>query len=99
MAINLNLPQLGVEMSSAHLREWLYVAGEPVTEGEPVAVVETDKVMFEVKAPASGVLRPVAVIDEEYAVGDVLAHIARDASEYAQLLEHNNGAGSTVASL
>ncbi|MEA2171312.1 MAG: hypothetical protein QOF76_4612, partial [Solirubrobacteraceae bacterium] len=78
MSIDLKLPQLGVEMNSAILVEWLCAEGDPIAEGEPIAIVETDKVTFEIKAPGAGVLRKVAELSEEYAVGDLLAVIATD---------------------
>jgi pyruvate dehydrogenase E2 component (dihydrolipoamide acetyltransferase) len=84
MALELRLPQLGVEMRSARLGEWLKQDGDPVIEGEPIAVVETDKVTYELPAPGTGILLIVAAVDEEYTVGDLLAQIAETEAQRAE---------------
>lgn len=81
MAVDLPLPQLGVEMESALLIEWSVDEGESVTEGQVVATVETDKVQVELEAPTAGVIGHRAETDVEYRVGDRLAVIADDAAE------------------
>lgn len=48
------LPKWGMTMQEATIAEWLVAVGDTVKEGQPVAVVETEKVDAEVEAPASG---------------------------------------------
>ena len=81
MAVDLPLPQLGVEMESALLIEWSVEEGDMVTAGQIIATVETDKVQFELEAPADGVIGHRAEVDVEYRVGDRLAVIAGDTAE------------------
>ena len=61
MATEVRLPQYGMTMHEGTIVTWLKGVGDPVTEGEPLAEVETDKVTMEVLAPASGVLRSIDV--------------------------------------
>ena len=68
-------------MASATLTAWLKQAGDPVTAGEPIAEVETDKTTVELEAPADGVLAEIRVAagTEPVAVGTVLA-VVREAA-------------------
>lgn len=79
MATDLTLPKLGVEMDRARLLEWAVAEGEPISAGQVVATVETDKVQFDLEAPGDGYLIEPAEVDREYLVGDRLAVIADSA--------------------
>ena len=57
MATDLLLPKLGFAMAEGTLAEWLVTDGSPVTEGQPVYSLESEKSVAEVEAPASGILR------------------------------------------
>lgn len=50
------MPQVGQDVPSAAIVEWLKKEGDPVKKGEPVLVIESDKATFEVEAPSDGVL-------------------------------------------
>lgn len=73
--VEVRLPELADAMASATLTAWLKEPGDPVTAGEPIAEVETDKTTVELEAPADGVLADVRVAAgaESVAVGAVLA--------------------------
>ena len=73
--VEVRLPELADAMASATLTAWLKQPGDPVTAGEPIAEVETDKTTVELEAPADGVLADVRVAAgaESVAVGTVLA--------------------------
>ena len=75
MPIEVRLPELAESMSSATLTTWLKEVGDDVTEGEPIAEVETDKTTVELEAPATGVLEAIQVAagTSDVAVGAVLA--------------------------
>ena len=75
MPIEVRLPELAESMSSATLTAWLKEVGDDVTEGEPIAEVETDKTTVELEAPATGVLEAIQVAagTSDVAVGAVLA--------------------------
>lgn len=69
-------PQLSESVQSASLLAWRKQAGEAVERDEVVADLETDKVILEVSAPASGVLAEIRVpAGGEARAGEVLAVI------------------------
>ena len=79
--LEVRLPELADAMTSATLTAWLKNPGDPVTTGEPIAEVETDKTTVELEAPADGVLADIRVAAgaEAVAVGTVLALVRRAA--------------------
>ena len=87
MATTLAMPKLGVEMEVARLVEWTVEEGAQVADGEIVANLETEKVVYELPTPAAGWIHFVAALDEEYAIGDGLATIAETEAEYAGLVK------------
>lgn len=62
-------------MTEAVLSAWLVDDGESVAAGQPLYVLETEKVENEVEAPVSGVLRRIAMVGATYQVGDEVAEI------------------------
>jgi pyruvate dehydrogenase E2 component (dihydrolipoamide acetyltransferase) len=81
MAIKFGMPSLGHTMEKGKVIEWLKQEGESVAKGEPFLVVETDKVVTEVEAPAAGVvLKIVVASEEECPIGATLA-VLGDAGE------------------
>ena len=76
MATDVIMPALGIAQEKGSLVSWLKKEGEPVTKGEPLMEVETDKATVEVEAPASGVLAHVtAAPGDEVPVGQRIAVI------------------------
>src|SRR5262245_9952894 len=74
MAITFGMPSLGHTMEKGKIIEWLKHEGDPIAKGEPLVVIETDKVVTEVESPAEGiVLRIVARPEEERPIGALLA--------------------------
>src|SRR3989304_3879888 len=61
MAELIPMPKLGFDMKEGTLVEWIKKAGDPVGEGEVIAVIETDKANVEVTSFKAGVLRQVLV--------------------------------------
>jgi pyruvate/2-oxoglutarate dehydrogenase complex dihydrolipoamide acyltransferase (E2) component len=55
--VSLQLPKLTMAALEATFVEWLVHDGQHVVEGQPLYVVETDKVETEVSAPVTGILR------------------------------------------
>lgn len=53
------LPKWGLTMEEGTLVEWDVNEGDQVTEGQVIAHVETDKVLSDLEAPASGVVKSV----------------------------------------
>jgi pyruvate/2-oxoglutarate dehydrogenase complex dihydrolipoamide acyltransferase (E2) component len=62
-------------MTQATLTEWLADDGAVVAEGQPLYILETDKVETEIEAPTGGVLRRLVAAGESYQVGELLAEI------------------------
>jgi pyruvate dehydrogenase E2 component (dihydrolipoamide acetyltransferase) len=75
MATSVIMPKLGMDMSDCTLVEWLKGDGEPVLEGESVAVVETDKISIEIPAETAGTLRHVAPTGSTHPIGAPIAYI------------------------
>jgi 2-oxoglutarate dehydrogenase E2 component (dihydrolipoamide succinyltransferase) len=61
MSVEIRVPQLPESVADATLVAWRKQAGQPVSRDENLADLETDKVMLEVPAPISGVLREIKV--------------------------------------
>ena len=59
MFIEVKVPVLAESIADATLLEWRKKAGEPVSRGENLIDLETDKVTLEVVAPESGVLKEI----------------------------------------
>lgn len=55
------LPQWGMGMSEGSIIEWLRNVGDRVTEDEPLAEVEAEKVEETLEAPATGTLTEILV--------------------------------------
>lgn len=59
MTIEVNVPTFPESVSDGTLVTWHKQAGAPVQEGEVIADIETDKVVFEINAPSSGVIEEI----------------------------------------
>jgi len=70
---------MGSNSDEATLHHWIKTEGEQVREGEPLAELETDKVNFELEAPASGLLTGVLAGENQVIkFGEVVAYIEGD---------------------
>jgi pyruvate dehydrogenase E2 component (dihydrolipoamide acetyltransferase) len=77
MAQDVIMPKLGLTMTEGLVAEWLVEDGAPVTNGQPVFVVETDKANVEVEAEADGVLVRVVDAGETVPIETVVGWILR----------------------
>ena len=76
MPADIIMPKLGLTMEEGTVVRWLAREGEHIVQGAPLLEVETDKVVVEVEAPASGVIGAIQVREGEKApVGALLAHL------------------------
>ena len=62
MSIEIKVPQLPESVADATLVTWHKKAGEAVTRDENLADLETDKVVLEVPAPVTGVLKELRIV-------------------------------------
>ncbi len=77
MAIKFGMPSLGHTMEKGKVIEWLKQEGDSLVKGEPIVVIETDKVVTEVETPSEGVLwRIIVAPEEERPIGATLALLA-----------------------
>jgi len=76
MATEIRVPQLGESIVEATIDEWLKQEGDPVSIGDPLVSLETDKVSVEVGAEVAGVLASIkAQQGEDVKIGDVIGTI------------------------
>jgi pyruvate dehydrogenase E2 component (dihydrolipoamide acetyltransferase) len=70
------MPNLGYDMETGRIAQWLKRVGDQIVRGEPIAEIETDKATVEMEAAASGTLvEIVAEAGSEVAVGEVIAYL------------------------
>ncbi len=74
--INVKVPQLSESVAEATLLTWKKKVGDAVTMDEILIEVETDKVVLEVPAPSSGVLKQILKTDGQTVIADeIIANI------------------------
>jgi biotin carboxyl carrier protein len=77
--VSVRMPQLGESVPEGTVMRWLKKEGERVEADEPLLEVSTDKVDTEIPSPAAGVLRGIAVDENETVeVGTLLAVIDQE---------------------
>jgi 2-oxoglutarate dehydrogenase E2 component (dihydrolipoamide succinyltransferase) len=77
MAVNIVVPEMGESIVDARIARWLKKEGEPVSVGEPLVELETDKIDVEVPAPKNGVLERITQAEgADVKIGEVLGTIA-----------------------
>ena len=75
MATRIIMPKLGMAMSEGTVVKWLKDDGAEVKAGEPIVVIMSKKITYEVESPAAGVLRPVAKAKEVRGIGQVIGFV------------------------
>lgn len=85
MAIEINIPKLGMTMTKARVAKWKFSEGEYVKEKQIVLVIETEKVTFEVEAPGSGFLHIIVTSGKDAEVAEVVGLLAETEAELATL--------------
>jgi pyruvate dehydrogenase E2 component (dihydrolipoamide acetyltransferase) len=82
MATNVTMPKLGLTMETGKIVEWKKQEGEEVQEKEILLVVETEKITYDVEAPATGILHIISPVESEVPVAELIGIIAADKAEY-----------------
>ncbi|HEY5864933.1 MAG TPA: dihydrolipoamide acetyltransferase family protein, partial [Candidatus Tectomicrobia bacterium] len=86
MAITFGMPSLGHTMEKGKIIEWLKHEGDPIAKGEPLVIIETDKVITEVESPADGVvLRIVVPSEAERPIGSLLAVLGAQGEQVSEV--------------
>ncbi len=65
MSTELTMPMLGEVMEEGVVTSWKVKEGQSVKKGQIVLEIETDKAVFEIDSPASGVVTKVLVPEGE----------------------------------
>ncbi len=82
--IEVKVPQLSESVAEATLQSWHKKAGEAVERDQNLIDIETDKVVLELPAPATGVVTQILKADGSLVVaGEVIAYIDTEASASA----------------
>jgi len=82
VAVELQMPKIGLTMTEGKVVEWRKNVGERVEKGEIVFVFETEKTTYDVEAPQSGFLaRVVADVEDTVPVGAVVGLLAEREGE------------------
>ncbi len=81
------MPQLGQTMEEGTILRWLKQEGDLVKKGEPVVLLQTEKVEYELEAPASGQLVKILALEgTSVRVGGAMGIIAEAGEDISPLL-------------
>ena len=69
MATEFLMPKLGLTMEEGTITEWFADDGAPITAGEPLLRIETDKTETDVEAASTGRLHRVGQVGDTFACG------------------------------
>lgn len=77
MRIPIHMPKLGYDMTEGRIESWLVPVGGEVRRGEPLAEIETDKIVIEMESLASGTLVEVTkhAGEDMIPVGEVIGYL------------------------
>ncbi len=90
MATEFFISKMSDHMEEATFVEWLVAEGDAVEKGQPILVVDTDKVVAEMEAPSDGFLvgiRPGLEDGALIPIGVTVAFIVEDLAEEVPVLE------------
>ncbi|MFZ0996412.1 MAG: multifunctional oxoglutarate decarboxylase/oxoglutarate dehydrogenase thiamine pyrophosphate-binding subunit/dihydrolipoyllysine-residue succinyltransferase subunit [Candidatus Dormiibacterota bacterium] len=78
--IEVPLPQMGESVTEGVVGSWLKSVGDPISAGETLVEIQTDKIDAEVPSPVTGVVTEILVPEGDTAtVGAVLARVTSSA--------------------
>jgi pyruvate dehydrogenase E2 component (dihydrolipoamide acetyltransferase) len=98
MAVEVKLPRLGQGMEAGTIVRWLKSEGDPVSKGEPLYELDTDKVTQEVEAESDGVLLKIVVAEGEVDVGRTVAVIGAPDEDVSAVLDASVSGNGDVPS-
>ena len=76
MAISVVMPALEMAQETGKLISWLKKEGDPVSKGDLLLEIETDKAVMEIESPGDGILAGIRVLEgTEVPVGQTIAWI------------------------
>lgn len=102
MVTKVVMPRLSLTMKEGTVMQWFKKEGDTVQKGEPIVEVLSEKVTYDVEAPASGVLRKIVVAENmEAPVNALLAVITapeENLPDIQALMEEEETIATTHAS-
>ncbi|HBK31086.1 MAG TPA: dihydrolipoyl dehydrogenase [Porphyromonadaceae bacterium] len=79
MAHEIIMPKAGIDMTEGQIVKWLKKEGDPVSEGEIILEIMTDKTSMEIEAEASGILLKILHQDgETVPIAEVIGYIGQE---------------------
>ena len=81
MATKIIMPKLGMAMSNGKVVKWLKEDGAEVKKDEPVVVVMSKKITYEVVAPADGIVRCISRAKDTCDIGQIIGFITAPGEE------------------
>lgn len=76
MPVEVILPKVDMDMTSARISKWHVKDGDAIRKGDAIFEIETDKAAMEIEAPAEGIVRQISVAEGTTApVGSAVAFI------------------------
>lgn len=99
MAVEVTMPKFGLTMHEGTIQRFFKAVGESISAGDPLYEVETEKVLYEVESPASGVIA-VALFEEGATVecGVAVAVIAEPGDDAASIRAKYGSAPAAASS-
>lgn len=98
MAVEVQMPKLGLTMQEGTVAEWLVADGTEVSPGTPVMLISTDKVETEWEIDQSGILRHAVPPGETLECGELVGWLVAEGEEPPAAPERSAaGAASSAA--
>jgi pyruvate dehydrogenase E2 component (dihydrolipoamide acetyltransferase) len=86
MPVEIVMPKLGLTMTEGLIVEWRKKEWDPVTKGDILFVLETEKVTYEVEAPEDGTIGKILVKEQETVpVGAIVAYLLKPGESAAAI--------------
>lgn len=94
MAEIIRMPRMSDTMEEGNIVSWLKKEGDPVSIGETIAEVETDKATMELDSFSEGVLLHIAVKEGPVPINGVIAVIGKPGEDWKAALDSAGGNGA-----
>lgn len=77
MRVEIHMPKLGYDMTEGRVVSWLVGLGDQVERGQPIAEIETDKIVIEMESLATGVFAEIVhdASEDKIDVGAVIGYL------------------------
>ena len=86
MPFEVIMPKLSLTMQEGIITRWIKAEGERVEKDEPLFEVQTEKVNYEIKSPATGILIKILCLEDiSTPVGEVIALIGEQGEEGVEI--------------